>query len=162
LKNFKSLIKSPSKVKIVTEEIPVDIQISYYFTIQQKILFSRSDPSSQSSKVIMNCPKGKIILKGPKTEVEKFKKELMEKIKQVKVIELNRKFPEHFARRYIKHPRIQQIIGTEVVVFFPFKQYQTDVQESGPGPDQNIKNIRSPHVHKVREKVVHVNNRFTT
>jgi hypothetical protein len=141
--------------------------------VRQRILFLEIDPYHQSN-VTMNCLKGKIILKGPKTEVEKFKKELMEKIKQVKVIRLDRQFPEHFARNYIKHPRVQQIIGTEVVLFFPFKKSFHDDEnvrndgEHGRGRKRGQGRGRGrgrgeggerrqdwiPHVRKFKEKIV--------
>lgn len=119
-----SLLTTPSKLSFqeyVTQEIPVHTAISFYFRVQRHILMSEIDPSCQIND-IMRCLEDKIILFGPKREVENFKKKLLEKIEKITLLELDFELSDHFAQYYVKHPKVQQIIGTEAVLFFPFEK----------------------------------------
>jgi hypothetical protein len=111
----------------VTEQITVHPAVSYYVLARQQQLRLELGLTPQRN-ITMKPLKEKIILTGSKAEVDKLKRE----IEKIIYLDLGLKLQEHFARFYVSHPKIQQIIGTEVVVFFQFEkgsQYEQTSQQ---------------------------------
>jgi hypothetical protein len=109
----------------VTDQIQVHPAISYYVLARQQQIYIELGLTPQRNVAIKSL-KEKIILIGPKAEIDKLKRE----IEKIICLDLELKFPERFARFYISHPKIQEIVGSDVVVFFPFEKGPQNVQNS--------------------------------
>jgi hypothetical protein len=100
------------------EELSVDPQVSYflrYSPIRKQI----------TNQIETEIREGRIVLKGPKSEIDKVKQEI-EKVTYLKVGD----FRTEIARYYLHHPLVQQIVGKQVLVYItPEHQKRTQIHD---------------------------------
>jgi hypothetical protein len=96
------------------EELSVDPQVSYFLRYS---LIGKQITNQIEAKIDERT----IMLKGPKSEIDKVKQEIA-KVTYLKVGD----FRARIARYYQHHPLVQQIVGTQVLVYItPEHQKQT-------------------------------------